>query len=241
MTDAAENLIAELQERFPASELMDAFGFVYPQYWLQENTEEDFLKHLAIIKDHYKIPKTFDVANMKKTKGRVTVPVIVVGADDQSPNDGEDEAPLRLEDAHPPQRKVDGKVAQPILSVQWLDEQTCMFKLAMKDKAHAAMQADLLVNPLTRLWRRIEANGLLWNKLSKYMKIAELAIVTVLEYVEDERTFSTLSFMKNRLRNRLSTYLPLVVGMHAQEFYSLSDCLYDTAYDEWKTSNRKAE
>ena len=197
------------------------------------------MKHLAIIKDHYGIPKTFDIA--KKTKGRVTVPVIVVDADDQSPNDGEDEAPLRLEDAHPPWKKADGKVAQPILLVQRLDKQACMFKLAMKGNAHAAMQGDLPVNPLTRLWHRIEASGLLRNKLSEYMKIAELTVVKVLESVEDERTFSTLSFMKNRLRNRLSTHLPLVVGMHVQEFYGLSNFPYDAPYDEWKTSNRKED
>ena len=241
MTGAAENLIAELQERFLASELMDAFGFVYPQYWLQENAEEDFVKHLAIIKDHYGIPKTFDVANIKKTKGRVTVPVIVVGVDDQSPSDEEDEAPIRPEDAHPSREKTDEKVAQPILSVQQLDEQACMFKLTMKGNAHAAMQGDLPVNLLTRLWCRIEANGLLRNKLSKYMKIAELVVVTVLGSVEDEQTFSTLSFMKNKLRNRLSMHLPLVVGMHVQEFYGLSDFPYDAAYDEWKTSNRKED
>ena len=183
VTGAVENLIAELQERFPASELMDAFGFVYPQYWLQENAEEDFVKHLAIIKDHYGIPKTFDVANKKKTNGKM---ITTVCADDHSTSDGEDEAPALAKDAHPTRKKADGKVAQPILSIQRLDEQACMFKLAMKGNAHAAMQGDLPVNPLTRLWRRIEANGLLRNKLSEYLKIVELAVVTVLGSVEDE-------------------------------------------------------
>jgi hypothetical protein len=64
------------------------------------------------------------------------------------------------------------------------------------------------------------------------MKIAELAVVTVFGSVEDERTFSTLSFIKNKLRNRLSTHLPLVVGMHAQEFYGIEDFPYDAAYEE---------
>ena len=196
------------------------------------------MKHLAIIKDHYGIPKTFDVVNKKKTTRKV---ITTVCADDHSTSDGEDEAPALAEDAHPIREKADGKVAQPILSIQRLDEQACMFKLAMKGNAHAAMQGDLPVNPLTRLWRRIEANGLLRNKLSEYLKIVELAVVTVLGSVEDERTFSTLSFMKNRLRNRLSTHLPLVVGMHAQEFYSLSDFPYDSAYNEWKSSSRKED
>ena len=90
-----------------------------------------------------------------------------------------------------------------------------MFKVAMKGNCHAAIQGDLPLNPLTCLWRRIEANSLLRQKLSEYLKIAELAVVTVLGSVEDERTFSTLNFMKNKLKNRLSTHLPVVVGMHA--------------------------
>ena len=132
-------------------------------------------------------------------------------------------------------KKTAAKIAHHVLSIQRLDEQASMFKLAMMGNAHAAMQGDVPVNPLTRLWRRIEANGLLRNKLSEYMKIVELAVVTVLGSVEDERTFSTLSFMKNRLRNRLSTHLPVVVGMHAQDFYGLSDFPYDAAYDEWRS------
>ena len=77
-----------------------------------------------------------------------------------------------------------------------------MFKIAMKANCHAAMQGDLPLNPFTCLWRRIEAiKSLLWHKLSEYMKVVKLAVVTVLESVEDERTFSTLNFMKNKLRN----------------------------------------
>jgi hypothetical protein len=73
------------------------------------------------------------------------------------------------------------------------------------------------------------------------MKIAELVVVTVLGSVEDERTFSTLNFMKNKLRNRLSTHLPLVVGMHAEQFYGLTDFPYDAAYEKWRLSNRKED
>jgi hypothetical protein len=62
----------------------------------------------------------------------------------------------------------------------------------------------------------------------------ELAIITVLGSVEDERTFNTLSFMKNKLRNRLSIHLPIVVGMHGQQFYTIEDFLYDAAYNEWQ-------
>jgi hypothetical protein len=40
------------------------------------------------------------------------------------------------------------------------------------------------------------------NRLSEYIKLCEIAVTVVLGSVEDERTFSTLGFMKSKLRNR---------------------------------------
>ena len=65
---------------------------------------------------------------------------------------------------------------------------------------------------MTRLSRCIETNSMLRHKLLEYMKIAELEVVIVLGSVEDERIFSTLSFMKNKLHSYLSTHLPLWWG-----------------------------
>ncbi len=47
---ATTQLITKLQGRFPAQDLMDALGDVYPQYWLQLKLEKRFNVHLAIIK-----------------------------------------------------------------------------------------------------------------------------------------------------------------------------------------------
>jgi hypothetical protein len=187
---AAQKLILELQGRFPASTVMDAFGFVYPQYWLIPEADENFERHLSIIKEYYGHMKSYESKIVKKKHSSIPLP----------------------------EKK---KEVPPVLSIDLLDEQTLMFKIAMKANCHAAMVGDLPLNPLTRLWRRLEASGLLRHKLSEFMKITELAVVIVLGSVEDERTFSTLSFMKNKLRNRLSINLPLVVGMHAQQFYGL--------------------
>ena len=194
---------------------MDAFGFVYPQYWLVPEADQNFERHLKVIKEQYCYTKTYGAS--QSTKKRTSA----------SPSS---ESNLEREEA---------EEALPVLSLAVLDEQAFMFKLAMKGNCHVAMEGNLPLNPLTRLWRRLEANGLLRQKLSEYMKIAELAVVTVLGSVEDERTFSTLSFMKNKLRNRLATHLPLVVGMHAQEFYGIEDFPYDAAYEEWRTLTRR--
>lgn len=53
-------------------------------------------------------------------------------------------------------------------------------------------------------------------KFLKYFKLVEFAIVVVLGNVENECTFSTIIFMKSKLRNHLTTNLDLVVSMYVQ-------------------------
>jgi len=48
-----------------------------------------------------------------------------------------------------------------------------------------------------------------------------MAMVQIVGNVEDESCFSMLAFMKSKLRNKLTTHLPLVVLMFAQRFYTL--------------------
>ena len=213
LVGAAEVLITQLEKRFPASTLMDAFGIVYLQYWMVARAEENFAWHLKIIKEQYAYTMKFPKLKVKKGQkdvGEVT----------------EDE---------------ETKSVEPILSAAKLDEQAQMFVITMKANWQGAMNGDLPLNPLTRLWRRLEASGLLRHKLSEYLKVVEMAVVTVLGSVEDKRTFSILSFMKNKLRNQLSVHLPMVVAMHAQEHYGLTDFPYSAAYDQWKLHLRKAD
>jgi hypothetical protein len=105
-----------------------------------------------------------------------------------------------------------------VLSPATLDMQASLFVVTMAANAKACMQKPIDINPVTRCWRTIDNNAMLRHGLSKYLKVAEIAIAMVLGSVQDERTFSTISFMKSRLRNRLTTHLELVVGMKAQSF-----------------------
>jgi len=43
-------------------------------------------------------------------------------------------------------------------------------------------------------------------------------MVMIIGNVEDERTFSNMSFMKNKFHNHLIIHLDLVVKMYAQSF-----------------------
>ncbi len=67
----------------------------------------------------------------------------------------------------------------------------------------------------------------------KIFKLVELVIVMVLGSVEDDRTISTLTFMKSKLRSQLTTHLDLVVRMYAQDFFTLQSFPFYTIITEW--------
>ncbi len=79
-----------------------------------------------------------------------------------------------------------------------------------------ALEPPYEVNPITELWRILSSSIVLKKTMFKYFKIAKMAtMVQVLGLVEDECTFSTLSFTKNKLRNQLVEHLPTIVGMYS--------------------------
>jgi hypothetical protein len=120
-----------------------------------------------------------------------------------------------------------------IFSSSSLDIQTTLFKQMMRAQASKVMKKPIDINPVMRLWRSIDANSYLRHALSEWLILAEIAMVIVLGSVQDQSTFSIVSFMKNRLRNRLSTNLGLVVGFKSQRFYTLDTFPYDSAYESW--------
>ncbi len=66
------------------------------------------------------------------------------------------------------------------------------------------------------------------------MWLAELAIVQVIGSVEDERTFSILTFMKFKIRNLLVGHLDIAVRMFAQYFFTKEIFSFRVAMDlEW--------
>jgi len=134
---------------------------------------------------------------------------------------------------------VDELSVDPIVSWARLNYEAGFFKLTMIANAEAAMQRPLEVNPFTSIWRTIYSNGMLQFSLSEFLKLAEIACVQVLGSVEDERTFSTLTFIKNRLRNRLTTHLELAVAMFAQRFYTMENFPYHAVFATWQGDCRR--
>jgi len=170
---------------------MDALGVMYPQYWLQDEAEETFTKHLAVLMEYYCEPKLVEVDKVKH-------------------------------------------LIPPVLDRHSLETQQGLFKLAMVNNAKKYMEPPFDLNPLTRIWRFLDSCTVLRVKaFPEYFRLAEIAIVQVLGSVEDERCFSSLAFLKNKLRNSLDTHLELVVGMYSQKLFSLESFPYDDAHSEW--------
>jgi len=65
------------------------------------------------------------------------------------------------------------------------------------------------------------------------MKMAKLVVIQIMGFMENERTFSTLTLMKTSLWNRLCEHLDMVVWMFAQPFYTIDTFPYDDAITTW--------
>jgi hypothetical protein len=76
--------------------------------------------------------------------------------------------------------------------------------------------------------RGLTTNQIVNCHFFKYIKLAVVAIIQVTGSMEDEDNFSTLSFIKSKLKNRLTTPLDLMIHMFCWNFP------YHATIREWK-------
>lgn len=100
--------------------------------------------------------------------------------------------------------------------------------------AQVAVSLPMTKNPMSHLWRKLYTNAFISMKLLEFIKVVEVAHVQVLGNVEDERTYSSLSFLKSMLQNRLTTHLDFLVRMFSQGIYTLNTFAYQIAISHWK-------
>jgi hypothetical protein len=60
--------------------------------------------------------------------------------------------------------------------------------------------------------------------------LVEIVVVLVLGYVKDEQTFSMLAFVTDKMRNKVSMHLDIIVRMFAQEFYIQGNLFLSRGY-----------
>jgi hypothetical protein len=82
------------------------------------------------------------------------------------------------------------------------------------------------INLVPMLWLGLLNSTLLMQKIARYFKLTNLSIVQMISSVEDERCFSTLTFMKSKLHNKVINHIDFVGHMLAQNFYILESFLY---------------
>jgi len=187
---AATMLIAELDVRFPAQHVMNAFGILYPQYWCMPDAEEMFDSHMRTLMDTYGHGKILGEGDKK-----LLIPAVI--------------------------------------DRDTLMSQRSLFKTCMKSNSRAAMLPPYDINPLTKIWRVLHGNHNLTQNFGEFLKLAEIAVVHVLGSVEDERLFSSVGFLKSKLRNNLEEHIQIIVGMFAQRIYTLETFPYQRVFDDW--------
>jgi hypothetical protein len=97
--------------------------------------------------------------------------------------------------------------------------QTCILNMTMKTHAHKKTKKLRDENPITKLQCQLAINNLLVVHIFEYMKLTNLIIIQVVGSVKDERTLSTLAFMKSKLWNQLTRHLNIVVCMFKSSFF----------------------
>jgi hypothetical protein len=115
----------------------------------------------------------------------------------------------------------------PLLSAHMLDLQSSHFKMTMLHNFETTLHKKNQLNPLTRLWCKISTFVVFNFNLSEYIKLAKIIVVQVIGLVEDEWTFNTIAFMKNKSRNRLSTHIDLCIRFHNHQLFALQNFPYD--------------
>jgi hypothetical protein len=90
-----------------------------------------------------------------------------------------------------------------VLDVSILDLQSSFFKITMMFNVQWAMDKLMDLNPMFRLWKKLFNNVFIMCPTFWTHKLAKLVMVQIMGFVEDEKTFLTLTFTKIRLQNHL--------------------------------------
>jgi hypothetical protein len=89
-------------------------------------------------------------------------------------------------------------------------------------------------NLVTKLWVTINNNVLFIQQLNEYLKLAKIVMLSMLGSIEDEQTFSTFAYMKDKFHNRLGLHLDKTIHMFPQKFFIQNSFPYQEAITTWK-------
>ena len=99
-------------------------------------------------------------------------------------------------------------------------------------------QYGLMENPnnegvVTKLWKNLGESNQLRESILEYFKLTNLCLTMILGSVEDERVFSTLGFLKSKVRNKLDKNLDNCLRLYNSR-YEVESFPYDRAINIWR-------
>jgi hypothetical protein len=203
----AHAIILDIDERFPSVDLLEALSIVHPRFWIDFDMGNP--THTAQLAAHVQFLST--------RYGTVVEDV-------PCPLDG--------------RKLLSQMVAFKYLMTdkQGICQQIISSSAVASEAASsstASAQGSTSSSTFTTLWQRITASPLIADSISEFVHVAQIYAVMPVGSIDDERAFSSLTFLKNDTRNRLDAHLPSVMRMFCQDLFDVGTFPYDRVFADW--------
>lgn len=115
----------------------------------------------------------------------------------------------------------------PIDSLQLKVQQEDFVKFALERAVIVKADPEDAIPRVVRFWRSLDQFETVRKLCPSWFVAAQIALTVVSGSVADERVFSAMNFVKNDLRNRLSTHLESCVQTYTQDLFDISTFPYN--------------
>ena len=199
-------VLADMERRFPPSPVMKAMGVCFPQWYNHHARSASSLRtQVEVLAQVWGEAK---VCNGEEYPPLLDSNQLVAQSDDF----------FSVASRHAPEALAAVAAARE----------------AIKAGSGSDVQRKVVLPAATVFWRRMSQNKLLASRYSEFLKLAEAVLVQTSTSVEEERTFSNMAFIKNRMRNRLDVHLNECVRLFHNPFFpSIGDMPVGKATRDW--------
>lgn len=127
---------------------------------------------------------------------------------------------------------INGVTINEILDETRLRNQSYSFANIMREQ-YVVMENPNEEGVVTKLWKNLGESNQLREAILEYFKLTNLCLTMILGSVEDERGFSTLSFLKSKVRNKLDKKLGNCLKLYNSR-YEVESFPHEKAISIWR-------